>query len=338
MAIRKLKNTYKAEFMYNGTRYYRNFRTESEALKWETDTKIALKHNLALPEEVSQKIHIRFGKVIDECYEAVFRHQSQGQEIHYQLKQITDVICADKPIDEIDYSHIEKFVNVQREKGNSNNTIRRKLAILGRIFTYALDKKYITAKPRIIKPQKTANTRLAYWTPEQEIEIIETLHEQKWVYFKHFFIWQIDTGMRPKEARAIHKRQVRQDPQVGWVVDLLKTKNNQRRTIPLTERAYEAFCFHLTKNSEHPFLYWSPTKIRTAWDNLRKGLNKTNDKNFVFYTTRHTCATRLVNNTSNIKLAQQWLGHETIEETLKYAKLQPQSLLDARETLQAIHT
>lgn len=324
--------------MHDGIRYYKNFNTESEAVKWETETKIALKHNLPLPEEVTKKMNISLGQVIEECYEAVFKHQSQGNEIHYQTKQITDVIPHDTPIANIKYTHIEEFITAQRIKGNSNNTIRRKLAILGRIFTYAVDKKYIDSKPKIEKPAKTVNTRLSYWTPEQELEIIQTLDDLHWHYFKNFFIWQIDTGMRPIEARAIHKRQVRQDSRVGWVVDLLRTKNGHRRTIPLTTRAYEAWCFHLTKNPEHPFLYWSPTKIRTAWDTLRKALNKVGDKSFVFYTTRHTCATRLVNNVPNIKLAQQWLGHETIEETLKYAKLQPQTLIDARDSLQTIHT
>ena len=56
---------------------------------------------------------------------------------------------------------------------------------------------------------------------------------------------------------------------------------------------------------------------------------RSSDKNFVFYLTRHTCASRIIQATGSIPLVQQMLGHKTIDQSLRYAKLAPHNLRQA---------
>ena len=50
------------------------------------------------------------------------------------------------------------------------------------------------------------------------------------------------------------------------------------------------------------------------------------DPNFIFYNTRHSCATRLLQGGMPIKGVKDWLGHKNISTTEKYAMLVPENL------------
>ena len=65
-------------------------------------------------------------------------------------------------------------------------------------------------------------------------------------------------------------------------------------------------------------------------------INET-DKEFVFYLTRHTCASRLVQRNVPLHIVKEWLGHRNFEMTLRYAKLTPTNMLDAKNALEQSH-
>ena len=44
---------------------------------------------------------------------------------------------------------------------------------------------------------------------------------------------------------------------------------------------------------------------------------------------RHTCASRLVRGGVDIRRVQMWLGHQTLQMTMRYAHLSPQAMLEA---------
>ena len=58
------------------------------------------------------------------------------------------------------------------------------------------------------------------------------------------------------------------------------------------------------------------------------------DRDFIFYLCRHTCGSRLVQRTGNIALTKKWLGHKRIEQTLRYAHLNSNSLLSGLKALE----
>ena len=66
---------------------------------------------------------------------------------------------------------------------------------------------------------------------------------------------------------------------------------------------------------------------------MRTDMGLDDDKEFVLHCLRHTCASRLVQKGVQIQVVQQWLGHKSIQMTLRYAHLNVNNLMDAVHVL-----
>ena len=75
--------------------------------------------------------------------------------------------------------------------------------------------------------------------------------------------------------------------------------------------------------------------LRNAWDRAREALGLSQDKQFVIHACRHTCASRLVQKGVNLRVVQEWLGHKTIQMTMRYSHLSPANLQEAAIVLEA---
>ena len=61
------------------------------------------------------------------------------------------------------------------------------------------------------------------------------------------------------------------------------------------------------------------------------------DEDFVFHTLRHTRATRLVELGVNLRVIQQFMGHKSIQTTLRYAHVSDDMLTDAVSRMESLH-
>jgi integrase len=59
---------------------------------------------------------------------------------------------------------------------------------------------------------------------------------------------------------------------------------------------------------------------------MKVHLGLKDDSQFVPYCLRHTCASRLAQRGVHIAVIKQWMGHKTIQITMRYAHLSPDSL------------
>lgn len=57
----------------------------------------------------------------------------------------------------------------------------------------------------------------------------------------------------------------------------------------------------------------------SLWDDFRKALAEAGIEDFRFHDMRHTFATRMLRQSSNLKLVSKLLGHSSIETTMRYA-------------------
>ena len=67
---------------------------------------------------------------------------------------------------------------------------------------------------------------------------------------------------------------------------------------------------------------------------MRKDLGKADDESFTPHILRHTCASRLVQAGVNLQTVCEWLGHSSIDMTMRYAHLAPDHLQDALSVLE----
>ena len=336
MATRKSRNKFMADFMKDGTRYRKQFDTEEEANAWESNLRLALSRGeLVDPEEKSFKpltIQELFDRVINRHWkdtpnESTARNHCYQIENFFGPKTLIKSVTTDK---------LDKLVLHCKDKGNAPATIKLKLSTLSMALTFAVERELLEKKP-IFPKIKVNNERMVYFSEDEELEILNFLEENGMDYFYDFFVWQIDTGMRPNESRYLHRRNIKKDPVLGPCAYLQKTKNGEKRTIPLTRRAMCAVQKHKAE-LDYPWAHWTKDRIRRAWDKVRDGLGRTGDKDFLFYVCRHTCGSRLIQRTNNILLTKEWLGHKDIKQTLRYARLSPQSFIAGLNALEYTST
>tara|TARA_R110001606_G_scaffold87839_3_gene197948 strand:- start:297 stop:1304 length:1008 start_codon:yes stop_codon:yes gene_type:complete len=332
MSVRQNGNKFMADFMSNGVRHRQQFATTEEATAWESEFKKRIR--LGLPYQ--ELIDAKDGKItIDEVLAKTFvRYWEDTANESTQLgniRLINEFFGATQPVEKINTIALDEFINAMEKKGLAASTINGRLATVSKALTYAQDRGYINSRPKIER-KKVSNQRLRFFTEEEEYEMLEALRADGRDDFAHFVEWSIDTGMRPIESRNVPQTSIREDDELGYLIDLRKTKNAYPRTIPLTKRAHSAFA---TLSSEEfmPFAQFTESNIRKNWRFVREVMNDI-DPEFVFYLTRHTCASRLVQRNVPLHVVKEWMGHRTYEMTLRYAKLTPRNFLDAKVALE----
>ena len=73
--------------------------------------------------------------------------------------------------------------------------------------------------------------------------------------------------------------------------------------------------------------------IDKDWNKIRAKMGLEGDPQFVLHLYRHTCATRLLAAGVSIYTVKAWLGHKSIETTMRYAKMTTGQLEEARKAL-----
>ena len=266
-------------------------------------------------------------KTLQELFEITFSSRWEGRarmeverrNISFWLKRLPKTPRGLKLV------IIDKIIQAERAKGNKPSTINSKLQTLKTMLDFTRERSMHTLNFRVPRLKQPSNARMGFFSNHDQ-EAIESLIKDDG--FRRFFTWSIETGLRPSESLGLCARMIRKDPVVGPVVDVMNTKNGESRTIPLTTTALN--CLEASVN----FSTFTAYRITREWASLRRKAPEVM-KDYVFYTCRHTCATRLLSKGVNIKVVQSWMGHKDINMTLRYAKLVPSDLAAARDILEA---
>jgi integrase len=136
----------------------------------------------------------------------------------------------------------------------------------------------------------------------------------------------LDTGARVGEALKVQWKDIQNNMVTFW-----DTKNNTSRSIPLTSRLSTLL---QNKEPSGPFLNINYNELHYVWGKAKEALGLANDEEFVPHCLRHTCASRLVQSGVPILTAKEFLGHKSVNITMRYAHLAPQNLKEAIKALE----
>jgi integrase len=78
---------------------------------------------------------------------------------------------------------------------------------------------------------------------------------------------------------------------------------------------------HGLATARGPFSKIGQAKFRQAWHEAKAKVGLARDRELVPHCLRHTCASRLVRGGIDIRRVQMWLGHQTLQMTMRYAHL-----------------
>lgn len=266
-----------------------------------------------------------------------YRHLKAGPAAVKRLYLVAEDIGEDLPLSKVDEPVIDKAIALWREKGNKNATINRKLSLLSKTLRTASSRwrengiPVLKRMPSFIKLEE-AEVRIHLLTPEEE-EFMLFFYSRNYPEFVDVIGFLLDTGCRISEMQRVRAKDIDWENKLINIMD--GKGNGTHRAVPMTKRV-QAILTRLVKEDglDQPWSLFNKDKCRYLWDRCRDSLNKEGDKSFHPHCLRHTCATRLLKAGVSVPVVSRWLGHSTLDMTMRYLRLVPSDLQDACKLLE----
>ncbi|OLP58787.1 integrase [Xaviernesmea oryzae] len=213
---------------------------------------------------------------------------------------------------------LDELVNNLRRRGNSNATINRKISALSKLLRKASKMGDIGPLPDFSRQKEKAG-RIRFLESNEEERLFGALRETSDLYYR-LCIFLVDTGARLGEALGLRWNDLQGQMATFWI-----TKSGRSRSVPMTRRAQEAIAASRGRGLG-PFYGIDQQQFRAAWKKAKRQVGLAHDEELVPHVLRHTCASRLVRGGIDIRRVQMWLGHQTLQMTMRYAHLASQDL------------
>lgn len=218
-----------------------------------------------------------------------------------------------------DEAMLDRLVSLLRQRGNSNATINRKLAALRKLLQKAHKMGEIGPLPDIPR-LKESSGRIRFMDPFEEERLFGAIRQRDEIAYR-LCVFLVDTGCRLGEALGLIWNDVGNGRATFWL-----TKSGRSRSVPLTQRAAETVDrtrFPRTDGAipKGPFATLTQPQFRAIWNEAKAEVGLSSDPQVVPHILRHTCASWLVQGGIDLRRVQMWLGHQTLQMTMRYSHL-----------------
>ncbi len=237
---------------------------------------------------------------------------------------------------EIEYIKSEELEKIQKEKikNLSPKSVNQIIELFGAIFNYGLKKDlYKNINPTIkIKKFKIDNSRERYLTLEEIKELYEYLESNKLLTL--FVKTALTTGGRLETILSIQKKDI--DLATG-TINLKDLKNKDTYKGFLSDEICEILKPIIQDFKANDYIVsidktkmtsrQIQSRLKPILDRLFNAELDTKDRKnrVVIHTLRHTFASHLAINGTPIFTIQKLMNHKDIKQTMRYAKLSPDS-------------
>jgi integrase len=266
---------------------------------------------------------ITFGEYFGSSFlEYSKRHHRNQKSILCNYNRLSRELKG-KDLDKIKRGDIESELNRLREKGLSNASCNRVLAMVKKLFNLALaDELIITSGAKHIKPLKETFKPSISLSDAVFGRYVGLAHREKNTIHAMALILDAATGCRIGEIMGIRLGDISDDLSSFLIRD---TKNGESRTVCVGETGSKAIKVAM-KFSFNEFLF-SSNRTSTGFIGYPRGvharivneLNKEFDMEMKINIKdlRSTVGTKIYEQTGDIKAVQQQLGHKTIDLTAR---------------------
>jgi integrase len=227
---------------------------------------------------------------------------------------------------------IEKY-KVQRSQTVKASTVNRELALLKHMPTKAADWGYLKQNPaRTVKLLKEPPGRLRYLEAEDIARLLAHCDDPQTPYLQPIVMVALHTGMRSGETIGLRCGNLDLRHRL---TSITKTKNNDRKTIPINEILYEKLA-NLPRHMNSPFPLCHPDgpRILRIDRSFHSTLSRAGIEGFRFHDLRHTFASRLAVRGVSLGTIGALLGHKDPKMTKRYPHPSPITLQEAVTALQ----
>jgi integrase len=297
----------------------------TDARKWAQSTEAAMEEGRHF-KTTEAKRHT-LAELVDRYKREVLPRKSassiktQTQQLRWWTEQLGMYVLAD-----LTPSLLAEY----REKlarGNggprSNATVVRYMAALSHAFTIAVKEwRWLEDSPmRNVSKPRESRGRVRFLADDERGRLLDACRASDNPYLYPVVVLALATGARKMEILTLHWRDVDFQRQV---ITLHKTKNGERRVLPLTGHAWDLVQQRAkVRRIDSPFVFPSRNgkkafDIRRAWESALKGAHI---PDFCFHDLRHTFASYIAMNGASLMEIAELLGHKTLAMVKRYAHL-----------------
>ena len=277
---------------------------------------------------------LTFGGYFTETYHPAAavskKHNTWKQEGSYYKVWLKPNIGRIRLID-IRPLHMEKVKRSMLKKGKAPRTVQAVLALARQVWNHARNNDVVNGDwpGRSVKAGKFDNRRMRFLTHAECDDLLSKLEEVS-PQVADMALLSLDTGMRAGEIFTLIWENVNIDAGQIMIVD---TKGGKNRTAYTTERVKNVLQGLPDKSG---LVFPSRTgeiigqiskTVGRAIDaiGLNEGVSDPRNK-ATFHSLRHTFASRLVANGTDLYIVKELLGHSTIAMTERYSHVSNESL------------
>lgn len=224
-----------------------------------------------------------------------------------------DAILRGHSVAEFSQGDLDCLIAELRRRGNSNATINRKLSAVGKLLKKAHAMGEVHRVPEFQRLKEKAG-RIRFLEYDEEDTLFSAIKQRSEKYYR-LSVFLVDSGARLGEAIGLRWNDINDGRATFWL-----TKSGKSRTVPLTKRARTAIGSSGGRGLG-PFVDVKQYKFRSVWNEAKDSVGLANDPDVVPHILRHTCASRLVRGGIDIRRVQTWLGHQSLQMTMRYAHL-----------------
>ncbi len=318
----------------NGMRVRPSFDTYEQADEWLRLMKEKARTGQDMSLDIAQAskaIVMNLRELAEEVLNRHWRGCKSEMSLWRNAKDVYLRLGASRSVKEVDERLLDDLVYGLERDGKSNGTINRRLAAVSKMLKHAYRRGYIKRMP-IIERKREPEGRMRWLDEREEEKMLAKFREIDRHDMADFCTVLVDTGLRTGELFKLCGRDVDQDARVIYLWD---TKNGKSRSVPLTTRALSALQRNHKADMDAPLFTFTQDAFSHAWKTMKNMVGLRNDKEFIPHCLRHTCASRLVQRGVDLRVVQEFLGHRSISTTIRYAKVAPKNLENARDILES---
>lgn len=320
-------------------RFRQSYKTKNEAEVAELEALARLKATGTplIPSQSVQKDKPK-GWVLKDAHDLTWRlywSQQKGQVTHRVFcKAVFEQIPEDTPLSEITFDMALEAVEAWEDEGNGGQTVNHKISHLSKMLDVAMDKGWISAKPKL--PRRKPGKHRIRWMDEVEEHKVLTMCRQLGLHDLYdLIVVAVDTGFRRSELLGLKRNDY-----VNGMLHLHagQTKTDKARAVPATERVMSILKTRLENVSPNGRLFdMTIHQLRKQWWDMKTAMGLDEDGQFCVHMLRHTCASRMVQRGVPLAVVQAWMGHSSITTTMRYAHLAPNSLAEGKKALEQVN-
>jgi integrase len=316
------------------------FDNKTEGKHWASRIETEIRAGRYMPHAVSQRHTMR--ELLEDYKSKVLipfkpkEARTQGPQIDWWIEKLGNYSLADitpaaiaKCRDEL----LTTPIGTENKKLRAPATVIRYMAGLSQAFKVAVNEwQWMPESPmaKVSKP-KVNNERLRHLSADEQTRLLDAAKLSANAYVHTILVLALSTGMRYSEIMTLRWGDVliEDTDEIGLIL-LEKTKNGERRGVPLVRNAFAAIksmrVAHATSNNDQidgtALLFPSeddkskPVEIRKAWETT---IRRAAISDFRFHDLRHTAASYLAMEGATAPEIAEILGHKSLQMVKRYS-------------------